>query len=102
MQSLENFLNSLNDQDWGWWPLVCLRPQKHRNLDARTVLRLTAFFGPLSGAFAFVSDRPFSVGELTLLNLAAHVFLACVVFFLLYKFTFALAWNRRARRFRQG
>lgn len=102
MQSIENFLNSLNDQDWGWWPLGFLRPQKHRKLGTWTVLQLTALFGPLSGSVAFLGDRAFAAGEVTVLNMAVHVALASIVFFVLYKVTFAHCWNRRARRLNQG
>jgi hypothetical protein len=98
MQSLENAINRLSDFDAGWWPLLRLRPPKDQLMGTARLLKIVGAAGalvavPLVG-IAAVLQHPY----LPWLDLAKYLGLACVGFFFLYKFTFALAWNRRARR----
>ena len=62
-------MNGLTDMDWGWWPVVSLRPPKDKDIDnfSGTALVLYLLFGVIG-------------------------------FFILYKCMFAYFWNRRARR----
>ena len=99
MQKLEDFMNSLTDQNWGWWPVVSLRPPKDRDIDNLTLLKMTCFFGPATGLFMFLF-RFRSVEALTLERGALYLVVGCVIFFSIYKLTFAFFWNRRARRLR--
>jgi hypothetical protein len=99
MQKLEDFVNSFTDQNWGWWPVVSLRPPKDRDIDNLTLLKMTCFFGPATGAVMLLF-RVRSLEGLALQRIALHLVLGCVAFFILYKFSFAFFWNRRARRLR--
>ncbi|MEJ0089489.1 MAG: hypothetical protein WDM80_07065 [Limisphaerales bacterium] len=102
-------MNWLTDKDWGWEPLLSLRPPKNQDIDNRIVLRLAPFFGCIPMIFVFLSAafehiRPFTIGHmlfLILLGCAALLF-GYVGFFIFYKFTFAYFWNRRARRLRSA
>lgn len=98
MQSLENAVNRLSDFDAGWWPLLRLRPAKDQLMNTVRLLKIVGAAGALVGlplvGIAAVLQHPF----LPWLDLAKYLALACVGFFFVYRFTFALAWNRRARR----
>jgi hypothetical protein len=100
MRKVEDFLNRLTDMDWGWWPMLAFRPPKDRDIDNRVLLKVSPVFGSISGLLIFliVSARysPF----ITVWSLIACLLLGIVFFFTFYKFTFALFWNRRARRLR--
>jgi hypothetical protein len=66
----------------------------------RALLRMTVFYGPVCAAGILLLDLLTEPAIVTPSH-AALVFVgASLAFFLLYKFTFALAWNRRARRLR--
>lgn len=99
MQQLEDFVNSLTDQNWGWWPVLSLRPPKDSDIDNLTLLKMTCFLGPATG-LVMLLFRVRNLEALTLQRIALHVVLGCAIFFVLYKFTFAFFWNRRARRLR--
>jgi hypothetical protein len=98
---LEQFANYLSDMDREWWPFLFLRPQQHERMGSRRVAILAALYGVLAGLFVNVvlvlsgyradSFNPllFPVG-------------ATVGFFLVYRFTFAYFWNRRAERLGRG
>lgn len=98
MQSVENAINRLSDFDAGWWPLLRLRPAKDQLMDTMQLVKIVGAAGALVGVplvgIAAVLQHPY----LPWLDLATYLGLACVGFFVVYKFTFALAWNRRARR----
>jgi hypothetical protein len=98
MQSIENALNRLSDIDAGWWPLLRLRPQQDQLMDTVRLLKIVGAAGAVAGlplvGIAAAVQHPY----LPWLDVASYLALACVGFFLIYKFTFALAWNRRARR----
>lgn len=92
-------MNLLTDMDWGWWPVLFLRPPKDRDIDNVVLLKLTLWFGTLVGlAVCLIPIR--GAPGLTAAEIARLFLCAWVVFFLGYKFTFAIFWNRRARRLR--
>ena len=96
-----DFMNWLTDMDLGWWPLLRLRPSMDQDIDSIVVLKLTPFFGTVCGVLVgsiIAIDSP----ELRspMLFIAAFIY-GCLTFFILYRFTFALAWNSRARTLRQ-
>ena len=96
MNKLVDVLNWLSDQDWEWWPLVGLRPPKDEDISNLLVLRLTPFFGTLSGlAIAGVAGHLRSPPHLLL-----DLVIGWVAFFVLYRASFAPAWNARARSLR--
>lgn len=100
---LEPTLNALADMDWGWWPFLFLRPMRHELLTTRRVARMSAMFGTFYGAggaalFAFGLRRPMFGGVVE--TFLIGIPLCCVAFFILYRLTFAVAWNVRAERLR--
>jgi len=101
MRPLEDFMNSLTDMDWGWWPVLFLRPPKDKDIDNIVLLKMTSFFGPVTGLLVFLV-RLKRMASVTAAGIALHVLLGCVLFFLMYKVTFAVFWNRRARRLRSN
>jgi len=98
MSTFENFMNRLTDKDSGWWPFIYLRPEKSTPMSNAVLIRMSIHYGPFYGAL--FSLLPFltlkSQFSLTLLfgNIAAMT----VFFFIVYKWTFAVFWNRRAHR----
>ena|SRR5260221_394923 len=96
---LEDFMNNLTDQDWGWWPAVRLRPAKDRDMDNVVLFRMTLVFGVVLG-FVYLLICRVVFGSLTPRGIGLCLIGGCLVFFFLYKFTFAIYWNRRARRLR--
>jgi hypothetical protein len=98
MNQIEDFMNRLNDMDWGWWPLVSLRPPKDREIDNRLLLKISPIFGGLAGIFGFLCCVFRHITPATAGRAVIFYLLGCIVFFVVYKFTFAYFWNRRARR----
>jgi len=98
---LEQFANWLNDMDREWWPFLFLRPQQHQRMGTRRVLALSALYGVFAGLLVNV--------VLALSGIhrdAFNPFLfpvgATLGFFVVYRFTFAYFWNRRAERLARG
>jgi len=52
MDGLERFMNRLTDADWGWWPVVFLRPPQDRDIDTLVLLKITCVFGVGAAAIA--------------------------------------------------
>ena len=99
MPRFEELMNSLTDHDWGWRPFLFLRPRKDQDMDNAVLLKMACCFGPAAGMLVlllrFLFHRPITLSG-TLI-----VLLGCsILFFVGYKFTFAVFWNRRARRLR--
>ena len=95
METLVKYLNMFTDMDWGWWPVLHLRPEKIEDIDNIVLLKITPVFGTFATLIALLPNLPVSM------PLSFAVLLICwTVFFVLYKFTFAAAWNRRARALR--
>src|SRR4051812_10461480 len=99
MSRFENIMNSLTDQDWGWRPFLFLRPHKHQDIDNVVLLKMTSCFGPAAGCLAllafFILTRSVTPRD-AILCIAG----GSIAFFIGYKFTFAIFWNRRAKRLR--
>jgi hypothetical protein len=98
MSSFEDFMNRLTDIDLGWWPFLFLRPKKDQLIDTAALLNISIYFGVLYGAvfycvWAILKRTGFSIA-----SLLAHIVVFPIAFFVLYKCTFAVFWNRRARR----
>ena len=98
MKSVIDFLNRMNDMDWGWWPLIRLRPPKHTDIDNLVVLKLTTFFGTVAGVVAVAALH----GRLSLPHVVGYAVAGWLGFFVAYRITFVVAWNSRARALRQG
>lgn len=94
-------MNQLTDMDWGWWPVLFLRPPKDRDIGNVVLLKMTLWFGTLVGLAVWLIPQPGAHG-LTASEFFRLILFGWVVFFLGYKFTFAILWNRRARRLRRA
>src|SRR5437899_79633 len=98
MGRLEDTMNWLTDQDWGWRPFLFLRPRKDQDMDNATLLKIACCGGPATGGLVLLSLRVLFRRSITM-SIALNCIVACsIAFFLAYKFTFAVYWNRRARR----
>jgi hypothetical protein len=93
---VERFLNILSDLDAAWWPFLYLRPPKDRPIT--TVL--VAFLAILYGMFAGMLTNAIAAlaGAARHLNPLILPLGAMGAFFLVFRLTFAIAWNRRAAR----
>ena len=99
IDQIESFMNILTDMDWGWWPVLSLRPPKDRDIDNQTLVKLTLVFGSIVG-FIFLLIVLTSTGTITLGSFLVSVVSGWLLYFGVNKFTFAYFWNRRARRLR--
>lgn len=99
IDQIENFMNKLTDMDSGWFPVLFLRPAKDEDIDNMVLLKLSLVFGSAIGIILLWLEFTRGTG----ISLSSVVFSALsgwILFFVLYKFTFAYFWNRRARRLR--
>jgi hypothetical protein len=96
---IEDLMNWLSDRDWGWWPLLSLRPPRTKVIDGLLLWKITAGFGTAAGVI-LVALHLWRTGGVTLQVLATYLMFGWGAFFFLYKCTFAYCWNRRAKRLR--
>jgi hypothetical protein len=95
LDDIETLANHVNDTDLEWWPFLFLRPERHEPMTSARVLLLASLYGILVGVVVNV-----------VLRLAGHpdvspfVFpvATTLLFFVIYRATFAACWNRRAAR----
>jgi hypothetical protein len=99
IDKIENFMNELTDMDWGWWSVMFLRPAKDKDIDNVVLLKLSLVFGSAIGVVLLLIYL-LKIGAPTLGNIVFFILSGWVLFFVIYKFTFAYFWNRRARRLR--
>lgn len=99
IDQIENFMNELTDMDWGWWPVLFLRPAKDKDIDNIILLKLSLVFGSSIGIF-FLLIVFLTVGVMTWGIFLFCILLGWLLFFVVYKVTFVYFWNRRARRLR--
>ncbi|MDQ7027837.1 MAG: hypothetical protein Q9P01_17270 [Anaerolineae bacterium] len=105
MRWLEDSLNWLSDIDWGWWPMLFLRPAKNEVMTTPRILKISVYYGTIG---AIVVAIPFILRFLQCddcflldnapLTLLAFAFYMYTFMFLLYRFIFSIAWNNRAMR----
>ena len=101
MQRIENLMNRLTDADWGWWPVVFLRPPRDRDIDTPVLLKMTRVFGLGAGLIAIALMVSNGI-PLNATRVLLSLLFGCVGFFFAYRATFAYFWNRRARRLRES
>ena len=90
-------MNALTDMDWGWWPLLKHRPPQEQRIDAGVLLKITPFFGTITGVLiALATHRANNAATLTICIAAGWI-----AFFILYRLTFAIAWNYRAKQLKK-
>ncbi len=98
MNRLFTFMNWLTDMDWGWWPVLHCRPARDRDIDFRVLLKVTPLFGSVAGILIVAASPHLR----TPIGMAACITSSWVMFFVLYRITFAMAWNRRAKELRKA
>lgn len=101
MQRLERIMNGLTDADWGWWPVVFLRPPRDRDIDTPVLLKMTCVFGVGAGMIG-VSLMASNGIALNATRVLLSLLVGCLGFFFVYRVTFARFWNRRAKRLRES
>ena len=99
IDQIENFMNKLTDMDSGWFPVLFLRPTKDKDIDNVVLVKLSLVFGSAIGVILLLLNFTKEVG-ISLGNVVFSMLAGWVIFFVLYKLTFAYFWNRRARRLR--
>ena len=82
--------------------MVWVGPSKDRDIDKRVLFKMSLVFGSVTGLFPFYYFVWRQRVAITVTNPVIHILVGWVGFFIGYKSTFALFWNRRARRLRNG
>jgi hypothetical protein len=101
MKTLETLMNQLTDADWGWWPVVFLRPPRDHDIDTLILLKMTCVFGVGTG-FIVIGLMASNGIELNTTRILLALVAGCLGFFIVYRTTFAYFWNRRAKRLRDS
>lgn len=105
MEGIEELLNRLTDQNRGWWPFVSLRPKPDERMTTDYVGKIALVYGSIGGfvlstivlvlGSLYGGPPGFSEGVWVVVVLTG---MAIVAFLVVYRLTFAVAWNRRADR----
>ncbi len=94
---LEKISNWVSDVDWGWWPFLSWRPSQKDDFKTVLVLKLTAITELYALVF-FVLFINLTGKIIDWVYFGIFLVMVWVLSFLTFKFLFAPAWNRRARR----
>jgi H+/Cl- antiporter ClcA len=97
MDPFENALNFMSDMDATWWPFGFLRPEQHEKMSNLRVLALAVLYGVFAGMLGNVALKLAHEAH-RVHSVLTFPLWTTLGFFMLYRFTFALAWNRRAER----
>lgn len=93
----ERFFNGLWDRDWPWWPVRFLRPPRERKVGVGRLLVLAVYSAVL--ALALVLAVRVALGMPVEPRTALTIGSTALGFALILLWTtFAVWWNRRARR----
>lgn len=90
----DDFINKLNDQDWGWWPFLRLRPPKHERISIGRLVVMSLLYGFLYGTVTIVAFA--SLGRASWSHFPGVVTFFVLLFFVLWGACFRPSWNRRA------
>jgi ABC-type uncharacterized transport system permease subunit len=101
MNTLEEFMNRLTDKDSGWWPFSYLKPEKSTPMSNAILIRMSIHYGPFYGALLAILLALTHKRELRLAFFLGNIVFMTVSFFILYRCTFAVFWNRRAHRLQE-
>jgi uncharacterized membrane protein len=94
-------MNWLSDMDGGWWPFLHLRPQQRERMDNRCLGRMALHYGVLFGLLVYAWDVFVAFMPLSAVWALVCVSISVAFFFVVYKYSFAVFWNRRAKRLGQ-
>jgi hypothetical protein len=93
-----DFFNWLSDIDQEWWPFLFMRPERHERLGSFKVAQLAILYGLFAGA-AF--DACAALAH-KMINPVWALVIAPVAFFVVFRSTFAVAWNKRAAKLKNA
>lgn len=98
----EDRINALSDQDWAWWPLLVLRPQRQQAISEARLLLIALLFGgfcALAGLLVMYLLVTYALlDELLPLPAAVFALIVVVLFYGALRLTLFRCWNRRAAR----
>lgn len=100
MRRLVDAMNRLSDVDAGWWPFLHLRPARNERMDNRCLARMALSYGVPIGLLLYAFYVYVGFLPLSPVWPMACIVVAIAFLFVVYKFTFAVAWNRRAESLR--
>lgn len=100
VDAYDDFINKLNDQDWGWWPFVRVRPPPHEPVSTRRLAVMSLLYGSVYGSatvavFVSLGQAPWS-------HLPGVVIFFIMLFFVMWGALARPSWNRRAARLGEG
>lgn len=98
MDRFANALNVVNDLDSTWWPFALfLRPEPHEKMSNPRVLAIAVIYGVFAGMFGNVA-LALAHEQARVSSVLMFPLWTTIGFFLVYRATFATAWNWRAER----
>jgi hypothetical protein len=97
----EDFMNLLTDSDWGWYPFVFLKPSKKSYMTTPFVLKASLLYAP-TYVFAITFLMYIRGFPIDLVSLIIYTVCFTFIFFVCYRLTFAVYWNRRAKRLNES
>ena len=100
MNKFDNFLNSLSDKNWTWWPILSAKPEKHQKMQDWVILGLALPAGTLAGFTPIPVHMAMTGGELSPMYFPVGAVVGIGLLFFGYKLSFARSWNLRADRIR--
>lgn len=100
IRHMEEVANWISDMEREWWPFGFLRPQPYARMSSLRVAAIAVLYGVFVGMLANVLVAA-SVGTAGRSVIALPA-LTTFGFFVIYRFTFAYFWNRRADRLTVG
>jgi hypothetical protein len=97
VDEIERVLNWVSDQDREWWPFLFVRPGRAQRMTSTRVALLAVLYGTFAGMLANAAIA-LTTSERPALSVVTLPSLASIGFFALFRATFAVSWNRRAKR----
>jgi hypothetical protein len=95
---IEEMANWVSDNDREWWPFLFLRPKEHERMGSLRVVAIAILYGVFAGMLANVIVALTAGPAGPRVGLLTFPLWTTLVFFTLYRATFAYFWNRRAAR----
>lgn len=98
LNQVEEMVNWVSDNDREWWPFLFMRPREHERMGSRRVFALSVLHGFVAGMLANVVLALTAGPEGPGVSIWMFPVWTTMVFFAVYRATFAFCWNRRAQR----
>jgi hypothetical protein len=97
LQHFELIIHRVMDTEHEWWPFAFLKPEPDAFLSTARVAALSCLYGLPAGLLAVLIARA-AGGASHTVPVPTLLAWVCVSFFMTYRFSFAVLWNRRAER----